>query len=79
MRLEGLKADRVQAVDDQLAPPVVFGEHPLDIGLAVRQRLQRRVLRHRGRRHDRVLVDLHDRLRDAAGAASQPRRQPVIA
>ena len=55
---------RVEPVDDESPPTVVLGDHPLDVGLAVDEGDERRVLGGRRGRHDPVLVDLDDPLED---------------
>ena len=64
-RLERLEPDGVQAIDDESPPPVVLGQHPLDIRLALENRGERRVLADRRGRHDPVLVDLDQPFQDA--------------
>ncbi len=71
-RFECVEAHRVEAVHDEAPAPVVFGPHALDLGLAIDEGHERGVLGDGRRRHDPVLVDLHDPLEDPCG-----RRQPA--
>ena len=76
LRLESRQADLVQPRDDHSSPAVVFGDHLLNRRLAVAQRLQPGVLRHRRRGHDRVLMDFARRRGDVGGSR-QPAQAPA--